>query len=121
MKTYQHIARKFLAACGTTEWAEIAHHELKAFIKDTAPSGSGIDNGTKLDATSKPNRLVFTFGFHHMDENGYYDGWTTHTAVVTPSLVWGYDLRITGQNRNEIKDYLHDVFTYWLNEEASNA
>lgn len=82
---------------------------------DYLPSGSGIDSGTKLDESSKPERLVFTFGFHHMDEDGYYDGWTEHTAIVTPSLANEYELRITGRNRNDIKDYLHETFDSVLN------
>jgi hypothetical protein len=45
-----------------------------------------------------------------MTEGGMYDGWTEHTVVVTPSLAFGINIRITGRNRNDIKDYLHDVF-----------
>lgn len=85
----------------------------------TAPSGSGIDAGTKLDDSSTKDKLVFAFGYHHMDEHGYYDGWTEHTAVVKPSMCFGYDLRITGRDRNGIKEYLASVFDHWLNEEQA--
>lgn len=85
-------------------------------IMDSAPSGSGIDNGTKLDETkSGQAKLVFTFGYHHMNEHGFYDGWTDHTAVVTPSFN-GFNLKITGRDRNQIKDYLYDVYAHWLRE-----
>ena len=76
------------------------------------PSGSGIDSGTKLNMQeSSKNKIVFNFSFHHMDENGSYDGWTDHKAIFTPSFEFnGYDLKITGKDRNEIKDYLHELF-----------
>jgi hypothetical protein len=85
------------------------------------PHGSGIDSGIKFDSkNSKPDRLIFTFGFHHMNENGYYDGWTDHALIITPCLQDGYNLRITGRNRNDIKDYLYglfyDLFTFDASE-----
>lgn len=93
------------------------HDAVEKLVKDTAPSGSGIDTGTKINLEkSSANKLVFEFGFHHMNENGFYDGWTEHTAIVTPSLTSQFDLRITGRNRNDIKDYLHDTFYWWLSD-----
>lgn len=79
---------------------------------DNLPSGSGFNSGCKLDDSSKPDRLVISADFHHMDENGSYDGWTTHQVIVTPSLAYGYNLRVTGRNRNDIKSYIADVFHY---------
>lgn len=87
---------------------------------DLLPHGSGIDAGVKFDSdNSKPDRLIFTFGFHHMDENGYYDGWTYHALIVTPCLQDGYKLRITGRDRNEIKDYLYSLFYELFTFDAS--
>ena len=82
------------------------------------PSGSGVDSGTKLLDNSTPDRLVFQADFHHMDENGFYDGWTEHQIIVTPSLAYGFNVRITGRNRNEIKDYLADLFNHIFNMEV---
>ena len=45
-----------------------------------------------------------------MSETGFYDGWTEHKVIVTPSFA-GIDLRITGRNRNDIKDHIHDCFS----------
>ena len=45
-----------------------------------------------------------------MNENGFYDGWTDHTLTVRPSLVHGIELEISGRNRNDIKEYLHETF-----------
>lgn len=96
-----------------------ANNDLDYIEREALPSGSGIDSGTRIDRDqSKPNRIVLDFSFHHMDEHGYYDGWTQHRAIVTPSLTAhsGFELRITGRDRNQLKDYLHDVFDTALNE-----
>ena len=97
------------------EWA-VKHEEgILELVKEFLPSGSGFDSGTKIDFDrSKPERLVFTTAFHHMDENGYYSGWTNHEVVVIPSFITGVDIRITGPNRNDIKEYMHEAFDHAL-------
>ena len=83
------------------------------------PSGSGIDNAPKFDFDkSTPEKLVFDFGYHHMNDGGYYDGWTDHQLIVTPSLQFGFSLRITGRDRNQTKDYLYETFQYALAEDV---
>lgn len=100
----------------------LTNHEkaILDLVKDTAPSGSGIDCGTKIDLdASTGEKLVFTCSYHHMNEHGMYDGWTEHTITVKPSLQWGFALSISGRNRNEIKDYLHEVYSNWLSSKAA--
>ena len=76
------------------------------------PSGSWLDRGVSLDSSSKPERLVFLAPFHHMDENGYYSGWTDYKIVVKPSFIhFGIDIRIIGKDKNYAKDYLNDLFS----------
>lgn len=104
-------ARENCRKSGNNEWLDRHTDRLHELEKEYLPHGSGIDAQCFVDlAESRPNRLVIPFDFHHMDENGYYDGWTSHTAVVTPSLANQIDIRITGRDRNQIKDYLHEVF-----------
>jgi hypothetical protein len=75
------------------------------------PHGSGIDNGVKLMIEeSKPERIIFYFEFHHMDENGFYSGWTEHNLTITPSFLNDFHMKISGKNKNMIKDYLYDLF-----------
>lgn len=94
-----------------SEWESKWEEEINQLVKDYFPSGSGIDSGCKFDwDRSRNDRLVFTFGFHHMNDGGYYDGWTDHSLVVTPSLQFGFDMKITGKDRNQIKEYLYQVF-----------
>lgn len=120
---YKLIAEKLDAlrrceAVGNEEWAE-KHREKIDAIMDTAPSGSGWDLGTTLvDDACRRDRLVFRGGFHHMNEQGYYGGWTDHEIHVRPDFFFGFDIcRITGRDRNDIKEYLGDMFWYWLSEE----
>ena len=113
---YSHIASLLIAIdnCAKAkniEWITNHLHSIDNLVKSAMPSGSGVDSGTKFDFdSSNPNKLVFTFEYHHMDENGYYCNWTDHKAIVTPSLAFGFNLQITGPNKNDIKDYLHDLF-----------
>ena len=53
-----------------------------------------------------------------MDDAGFYDGWTGHTITITPSFS-GINLRISGPNRNDIKDYLYETFDYALSRDVT--
>lgn len=90
-----------------SQWGPIARARLDQLV-DMLPSGSGIDSGTKLESASA-TKIVLTAGFHHMNENGYYDGWTEHKITVRP-VFGGLDITISGRNRNDIKEYLHQVY-----------
>lgn len=103
------------------EWAE--RHEGRALklVRDMMPSGSGFDNGTTLDLDkSTGEKLVFSTAFHHMDSHGGYIGWTDHIVTVTPSLLFGYTLKVSGRNRRDIKDYIADSFSHNLDQEVTD-
>jgi hypothetical protein len=85
-------------------------------INARLPRGSGFDSGSEfLPEDSKRNRLVFKTSFHHMNDSGMYDGWTEHNVIVTPTF-GGFDIRVTGVNRNEIKEYIADMFQECLSD-----
>lgn len=91
---------------------------IENLIHEYLPHGSGIDNGTTLDySASDGNKLVFVCGYHHMDEWGGYTVWSHHTIVVTPAFD-GFDIRITGRNLNDIKEYLAYTYHYALSQEV---
>ena len=103
-----------------SEWSGIHEERIQKLMSDTAPRGSGLDNGTFIDVEkSTGNKLVLTTSYHHMNDNGMYDGWTDHSIIVTPSLTSDFDLRITGSNRNDIKEYLYEIFSAWLRKEIN--
>ena len=123
MKLYRELAslvqaRLNCAESGSVEGFEKHKARIRHLVTHFMPSGSGFDCGTQLDLDeSTPEKLVFYTDFHHMNEAGYYDGWTEHRITVRPSLAFGFTLTISGKNRNEIKDYIHQVFDCALNEE----
>lgn len=82
-----------------------------AKLQAMLPQGSGFDIGSKvLRLSSTPQRIVIQADFHHMDEHGYYDGWSEHQVIITPCLQWGFKLRVTGRDRRGIKEYISDQF-----------
>ncbi len=124
---YQFIASTLnafhnCAKSENTEWQDKHEARIEELTESFMPSGSGIDSGTKFNwDESTDEKLVFNTSYHHMNEDGYYDGWTEHKVIVTPSLSAGYDLKITGRDRNDIKDYLSEVYTSALDEEIEQT
>jgi hypothetical protein len=106
------------AASGNTEW-EAKHRDAIETLCGGLPSGSGFDNGSHIElGQSTGEKLVFSTSFHHMNNNGMYDGWTEHEVILTPSLEMGYSLRVTGKDRNDIKDYIAEQFGYVLDADV---
>jgi hypothetical protein len=126
MKTYQRIAqlldaRQHCKESKNTEWFDKHTDSIEEIVKNNLPSGSGLDAGVVLDfETSNPEKIVLLTSYHHMNENGFYNGWSDHKVIVTPSLAFGMNIKITGENRNDIKDFLFDVFEHDLNYDLTS-
>lgn len=126
MKVYQKLAQTLQAQknCaalpgGNHPWLA-KHEETIQALMDLAPSGSGFDNGTSLDEEkSTSEKFVFHTSYHHMNDNGMYVTWTEHTVTITPSFS-GFDLKVSGRDRNQIKEYIAETFHEWLSEEVSD-
>ena len=122
-KLYRHFAGSLQAyqnciKTGNKIWEDKHKEKLNELVKNEMPHGSGIDSGMALDLeNSNPNKLIFTFEFHHMNENGMYDGWTDHKLIVTPDLYNKFNLKITGRDKNYTKEYLYEIFHYALLQE----
>jgi len=114
---YKKISRTLMSVEGGKPDAAKWLHQIEDWVREHGPSGSGVDNGTRL-AGSTPNRLCFDISFHHMDDNGSYTCWTNHKVIVRPDLGFGFDVHITGPDKNLIKDYLGEMFTNWLESEV---
>lgn len=100
-----------------TEW-ESKHSQRLDELEKQLPSGSGIDCGTHIDRSRcSAERIELACSFHHMNEHGYYTHWTEHRIIVTPAFS-SINIRITGKNDNDIKDYLHDTFLHCLTSPA---
>lgn len=99
------------------EWMRRHKEEGDALARDMLPSGSGFDNGSHIDwERSTGDRLVFTTAFHHMNDAGFYDGWTEHSVTVRASLTLGLVVTVSGRDRNGIKDYIAEAFALALRE-----
>lgn len=105
-----HIAaRNNCVDSGNTEWLG-KHMDAIDSLARLLPSGSGFDRGTQIDKdNSRQSRIVLETAFHHMDDNGYYCGWTNHLVIITPCFE-GFDVRVTGRNYRQIKDFIADTF-----------
>ena len=105
--------------CDNSEW-EDRHAETIATEMEHLPHGSGFDSGTTLNHDrSSIDKLVFDTSFHHMNDAGYYDGWTEHRVTVTPSFIGRFDVRVGGRDRNGIKEYITECFLTALDNAAS--
>lgn len=95
---------------GNLDWLS----KWEAYLDQLAgalPSGSGWDSGTKIDlARSTSESIVLLGSFHHMNDGGFYDGWTDHTIRVRASLTSRIRITVSGRNRNDIKEHLHEIF-----------
>ena len=90
-------------------FADMAQDELQRLAREYLPSGSGFDSGCYIELDeSRRDKIVIRCDFHHLNENGFYSGWTTHRAIVTPCLLFGFALRITGKDKDGIKEYIAD-------------
>lgn len=123
MKIYQQIASTLsaLQSCQGSDafnplWETKHGEKLLALVKEHMPGGSGFDSGSRIDVeSSTEEKLIFETDFHRMNANGFYDGWTSHKVIVKPSLMpVGITIRVTGRDRNGIKEYIADSFEYAL-------
>ena len=121
-KVYARLARLFDAylrniETGNLEWRDKHEEQINEICENYLPHGSGFDSGTTFDYDrSKPNRLVLNTSYHHMDENGYYCDWSDHTVTIRASLAFGFDLAISGRDRNNFKEYATELFDSMLRE-----
>jgi len=100
---------------GNEEWQQ-AWQELLEKCEELLPSGSGFDAGTEIEYAGS-DKIVLRTAYHHMID-GYYDGWTEHTVTVIPSLAHGFDIRVGGRDRNNVKEYIAEVFVDVLRQEV---
>jgi hypothetical protein len=125
-KLYQRLHSAFIAICNcerssNVEWQQKHGVTIQQLVANHMPSGSGWDCGTNYDLSEwSADKMVFHGSYHHMNDGGYYDGWTEHTIIVRPSFD-GIELKISGRDRNEIKDYLHEVFHSALCEDIDDV
>lgn len=108
-----------LLRCIAEAHSQDSQGEVLERLLDLLPSGSGLDSGVKLKHCDN-KRIVFGCDYHHMDDNGFYCGWSLHDCVIRADLseFGGFSLKITGRDKRQIKEYLADTLNYALQREV---
>lgn len=115
---YQILGRKLTILNGTRTYKyedQIEEH-IETIINSHFPNGSGFDTGCTLDLDkSNGDRIEVKIPYHTMDEHGYYAGWIDPVLIVTPSLSYGFEIRINWKGYNGkykilLLDYFYDLF-----------
>ena len=109
-------ARAWCDKNGSSEGEQKHFASIEHLVSEYFPSGAGFDSGTAIDLdVSTGNKLVFNTSFHHMDDSGYYCEWTEHRVTIRPDLQSGFHVAsVSGRDRNEIKEYIAEVFATTL-------
>ena len=115
-KLYQEFAQRIQAKkhCEQKENVEWQTKHTIALEKliDLLPHGSGLDYEWTIDYDkSNAEKVVLTMAYHAMDEMGGYDKVIYFTLTITPSLIHGFNLAITGNfgKYQDVKEYLYDI------------
>jgi len=123
-KLYQEIAILIKARFDLTlkqnnQYIVNFEDKIKTLTKEHFPSGSGFDGFYFFDLEYRPNTLVFFAEFHHMNDVGYYDGWSTMKAVIKPDITSGIDFKLTGINRKyrHLKDDFEEMIYSFLTKD----
>lgn len=96
---------------GNPEWVTRWQTRIAKLV-EVIPRGSGIDRAPRKrsDIEVMPSVIRFEIGYHHEDDGGFY-GWTDHVITIRPAFD-GLDVRVSGRNRRNVKDYLHEAMEH---------
>ena len=123
MKVYQQLAR-LVDWNPTGEYLDSKNKRVDELIDKYLPSGSGFDGKIELDEKSTDKKIILHVEYHHMNDNGFYDGWSTFKIIITPSLAYDYSLVVKGETvvkkyfyDGVFKNYIIDTFMPYLDKE----
>lgn len=79
-----------------------AELHVRFYASEFLPHGSGIDNGCVVDIKkSSLSKIILSVDWHHMDEHGYYDGWSTYTVTIAATFGDMHHIKVTGGRKDE--------------------
>ena len=123
MKVYQQLAR-LVDWNPTGEYLDSKNKRVEDLVKNYLPSGSGFDGDISIDEKSTDKKIILHVEYHHMNDNGFYDGWSTFKIIITPSLAYDYSLVVKGETvvkkyfyDGVFKNYIIDTFMPYLDKE----
>ena len=95
--------------------------KIEELARNYLPGGGGFNSGTTVDLDkSTATKLVLNTSFQHSNQHGSYTRWTDHVVTVTPSFARGIDVKVGGENYNDIKEYMGDIFRSLLKREVAD-
>ena len=108
MKLYQKIAR-VMSQKNSLKWEDLK------LLNELLPNGNLIrrEGGTMILLKSTETKIVIDTAYWHYETSR----WTEHQVVITPNFEGGINIRITGKNEDNIKEYLHEIFREALMKE----
>jgi hypothetical protein len=129
MKVVEALASALstMRSCEREEMADRAKERVGKIQQELLLSGSGNDAGSEvLVDLCSDRKIVIQSDFHHMDENGFYSGWTKGVFTITPSF-HGIEVKFVVRGRPDIKywdarlfiDYQEEQMFWALNKELS--
>ena len=109
MKLYQKIARVASQKNSLKKWEEFKS------LQKLLPNGNLIrrEGGSMILLKSTETKIVIDTAYWHYETSR----WTEHQVVITPSFEGEINIRITGKNEDNIKEYLQDIFREALMQE----
>jgi len=118
-KIYQELAtltdaRLRCIQMDNKEWEEKHTEKIEEMVKRFP-----IDDPIFDFYESNGQKLVIHSSYHHMNENGFWDGYSDFTIKVTSDLMFGFKLSILGKfprKYESTKDYLHELISSELDK-----
>ena len=115
MKLYQKIARVVTQKNTPQKGKDLA------LLQELLPNGNVIGLQKQNLSTVKCVILLKSTKKRIVIDTAYWHPiirlWTDHQVVITPSFEGEINVRITGKNENNVKEYLHDIFREALMKE----
>ena len=97
MKVYQKMAR-LVDWNPTGSYIISKNEQMEDLVKNYLPSGSGFDGDISIDEKSTDEKIIIHVEYHHMDINGFYDGWSTFKVIITASMAYNYLVQVKGES-----------------------
>lgn len=96
--------------CLDKKWVVPSKARLSELL-EPLPRSNGLDAGVVFDWNrSKPNKFIFSFNYYYRDKRGDRSGWTRHQLIITAGYFNKFYMRITGRNKNKMKESLLTLF-----------
>ena len=107
MKVYQKMARLVDWNPTVGEYLDSKNKQVDELIDKYMPSSSGFDGKIELDEKSTDEKIIIHVEYHHMDINGFYDGWSTFKVIITASMAYNYCMQVKGES--VVRKYFYHV------------